>query len=161
MGSTRCKTRLPAAIWASGAAATAGSFPSGLAPRSQRHAIAAGMCGSFADGAGWGGGREKHRLSLGKMNSSPESLSLARVSKIGISFRLSMPRCKKSPFIPQGSSRHTLISTPPPPDIWTHKDLRFGGFKSSSTRFTHPETFGFPNGPVASQVCHLRSEHPL
>lgn len=79
---TRCasKTLIHAAIWLSGAAATIGSFPSGLATRSQRCDSTTGMCNSFADGAGCGGGREKQKFSLGKINSPTAYLSLTRIS---------------------------------------------------------------------------------
>lgn len=95
--------------------------------------------------AGEGEGKSTGYL-WGKLTVPQRACPLPGLGKIRISFRLSMARCKKCPLIPQASSQHTLISTLPPPDLWTHKDLRFGGFKSSSTQFTYPETFSFPEG---------------
>lgn len=80
--STHCasKTLIHAAIWLSGAAAIIGSFPSVLATKSQWCDITTGMCNSFTDGAGCGGGREKQKFSLGKINSPTAYLFFTRVS---------------------------------------------------------------------------------
>ena len=102
----------------SDAAAAAGSLPSGFATKSQRCDITTGMRNGFADGAGWGGGREKQKFSLGKINSPTAYSSFARVS-LRLGFLLG--RCKKTPPIPQSNSQYTLISTPPPPDSFTPK----------------------------------------
>lgn len=90
--STCCasKTLIHAAIWLSGAAATIGSFSSVLVTKSQRCDITTGMCNSFADGAGCGGGREKQKFSLGKINSRTAYLSFTRVS-LRLGFLLGYP----------------------------------------------------------------------